>query len=44
MFKATHDKMLVFGAVTGTTPTPVAGGLIYSGSDEWFLGYENDPT
>jgi len=44
VFKATHDKMLVFGAVTGTTPTPVAGGLIYSGSDEWFLGYENDPT
>ena len=44
VFKATHDKMLVFGAVTGTTPTPVAGGLIYSGSDEWFLGYENGPT
>jgi len=44
VFKATHDKMLVFGAVTGATPTPVAGGLIYSGSDDWYLGYENGPS
>ena len=44
VFKATHDKMLVFGAVDGATPAPVAGGLIYSGSDEWYLGYENGPS
>ena len=35
------DKVLVMGSVTGAPPTPVAGGLYYSGSDEWFLGYEN---
>ena len=35
------DKVIVLGAKTGATPTPVAGGLFYSGSDEWFLGYEN---
>ena len=34
------DKVLVLGSLN-TTPTPVAGGLFYSGSDEWFLGYEN---
>ena len=43
VFKATQDKMFVFGAVDGNRPTPVAGGLIYSGSDAWYLGYENDP-
>ena len=37
------DKVLVLGSRT-TAPTPVAGGLYYSGSDEWFLGYENSPT
>ncbi len=37
------DKILVLGSRT-TAPTPVAGGLYYSGSDEWFLGYENSPT
>jgi len=37
------DKVLVLGSRT-TTPTAVAGGLFYSGSDEWFLGYENSPT
>ena len=35
------DKVLVMGSVTGAPPTPVAGGLYYSGSDEWYLGYEN---
>ena len=35
------DKVLVMGSVTGAPPTPVAGGLYYSGSDELFLGYEN---
>lgn len=44
VFKATQDKMFVFGAVSGNRPTPVAGGLIYSGSDAWYLGYENDPS
>ncbi len=34
------DKVIVMGART-TTPTAVAGGLFYSGSDQWFLGYEN---
>ena len=43
VFKATQDKMFVFGAVDGNRPTPVAGGLIYSGSDAWYLGFENDP-
>ena len=35
------DKVLVLGSVSGAPPTPVAGGLYYSGSDDWFLGYEN---
>jgi len=43
VFKATQDKVFVFGAVDGAQPTPVAGGLIYSGSDAWYLGFENDP-
>jgi len=34
------DKVVVLGART-STPTAVAGGLFYSGSDQWFLGYEN---
>ena len=34
------DKVLVLGSLD-TAPTPVTGGLFYSGSDEWFLGYEN---
>ena len=38
------DKVLVLGSVSGAPPTPVAGGLYYSGSDDWFLGYENSPT
>ena len=37
------DKVIVLGAST-TTPTAQAGGLFYSGSDEWFLGYSNAPT
>ena len=43
VFKATQDKVFVFGAVDGAQPTPIAGGLIYSGSDAWYLGFENDP-
>ena len=34
------DKVVVLGAKTGATPTAVAGGLYYSGSDHWFLGFE----
>ena len=33
------DKVVVVGART-TTPTAVAGGLFYSGSDHWFLGFD----
>ena len=36
------DKVVVFGAKTGAAPTPVAGGLYYSGSDHFFLGFEGD--
>jgi hypothetical protein len=35
--------MAVLGTLT-TTPTAVAGGLFYSGSDEWFFGYSSDPS
>ena len=34
------DKVIVLGAKTGATPTPVAGGLFYSGSDAFYLGFE----
>ena len=34
------DKVIVLGAKSGATPTPVAGGLFYSGSDEFYLGFE----
>tara|TARA_Y100001963_G_scaffold111375_1_gene154028 strand:- start:2178 stop:3095 length:918 start_codon:yes stop_codon:yes gene_type:complete len=43
MFKI-QNKMAVLGTVTGAIPTAVAGGLVYSGSDEWFLGFDGDPT
>ena len=33
------DKVLTLGAST-TTPTARAGGLFYSGSDQWFLGFD----
>ena len=42
MFKI-DNKMAVLGTVT-STPTAVAGGLFYSGSDEWFFGYSSDPS
>jgi len=42
MFKI-DNKMAVLGTLT-TTPTAVAGGLFYSGSDEWFLGHSSDPS
>ena len=43
VFKATQEKALVLGEVNGAMPTAVAGGLIYSGSNAWYLGYENPP-
>ena len=42
MFKI-EDKMVVLGA-KDTTPTAVAGGIFYSGSNEWFVGYDVAPT
>jgi hypothetical protein len=33
------DKVVVLGERT-TTPTAVEGGLFYSGSDAWYLGFE----
>ncbi len=35
------DKVVVLGT-RSSTPTAVAGGLFYSGSDQWFLGYEQN--
>ena len=42
MFKI-ENKMVVLGA-RDTTPTAVAGGIFYSGSNEWFVGYDVAPT
>ena len=36
-----EDKVIVFNAVSESAPTAVAGGMYYSGSDDWYLGYEN---
>ena len=33
------DRVVVLGSLD-TTPTAVAGGLFYSGSDAWYLGFE----
>ena len=33
------DRVVVLGSLD-TTPTAVAGGLFYSGSDQFFLGFE----
>ena len=43
MFKI-DNKMVVLGTVTGAPPTATAGGLYYSGSDDFFFGYSSDPT
>ena len=43
MFKI-DNKVAVLGTVTGAAPTAVAGGLYYSGSDDFFFGYSSDPT
>jgi len=42
MFKI-ENNMAVFGALN-TTPTATAGGMFYSGSDEWFMGHDGIPT
>ena len=42
MFKI-DNKMVVLGTVTGAPPTATAGGMYYSGSDEWFVGYSDSP-
>jgi hypothetical protein len=38
-----ENKMVVLGA-KDTTPTAVAGGIFYSGSNEWYVGYDVAPT
>jgi hypothetical protein len=43
MFKI-DNKVAVLGTVTGAAPTAVAGGLYYSGSDDFFFGYSGDPS
>ena len=43
MFKI-QNKIAVLGTITGAAPTAVAGGIYYSGSDQWFLGYETAPS
>ena len=40
MFKI-ENKVAILGART-TTPTAVAGGIFYSGSDAFYFGYENE--
>ena len=42
MFKI-DNKMVVLGTITGAPPTATAGGMYYSGSDEWFIGYSDSP-
>jgi hypothetical protein len=39
MFKI-ENKVVTLGALD-VTPTAQSGGIFYSGSDEWFMGYEN---
>jgi hypothetical protein len=43
MFKI-DNKVAVLGTITGVAPTAVAGGLYYSGSDAWYLGYNSEPS
>ena len=40
VFKASRNRVVSFGE-QATTPTAVSGGLFYSGSDEFFLGFKN---
>ena len=44
MFKI-QNKMAILGTIGAETPpSAVAGGIYYSGSDAWYLGYDGDPT
>jgi hypothetical protein len=43
MFKI-DNKVAVLGTVTGAAPSAVAGGIYYSGSDDFYFGYNVDPT
>ena len=43
MFKI-QNKMAILGTITGEAPSAVAGGLYYSGSDAWYLGYNSEPS
>jgi hypothetical protein len=43
MFKI-QNKMAILGTITGAPPSAIAGGIYYSGSDAWYLGYETSPT
>ena len=43
MFKI-QNKVAILGTITGTAPSAIAGGIYYSGSDAWYLGYETSPT
>ena len=43
MFKI-QNKVAVLGTITGASPSAVAGGIYYSGSDAWYLGYDVAPT
>ncbi|MBC8428380.1 hypothetical protein H8D04_00710 [bacterium] len=42
MFKI-ENKVMVLGSLS-TTPSATAGGMFYSGSDEWFMGFDSIPT
>jgi len=42
MFKI-DNKVAVLGTVT-STPTAVAGGIYYSGSDDFYFGFSSDPS
>jgi len=41
LFKVQQDKVVVFNAVSESAPTAIAGGMYYSGSDEWYLGFDS---
>ena len=43
MFKI-QNKVAILGTITGAAPSAIAGGIYYSGSDAWYLGYETAPT
>jgi len=42
MFKI-ENNVAVLGALN-TTPSATAGGVFYSGSDEWFMGFDSSPA